>query len=97
MDTVYGRYRLLRPKSALVPLDNNADLDDLFWPPRPSLEMPTRYPPYKKKTIPLKETRWSKPPQSFSSIIQGTDPQQKNKDERTDHEKRLTEIKIKKS
>lgn len=60
-----GRYRGLRPASALLPNNNNVDLDDPKFP-RVSpkvlpLNCPNPYPDGKRRPKPLRETLWSKP------------------------------------
>lgn len=61
-----GVFRGLRPHSAIVPLNNNADLDRPKWPRiHPNvhpLNLPIRYPDGKRRPIPLKQTFWVKPP-----------------------------------
>jgi hypothetical protein len=60
-----GIFRGLRPHSAIIPLDNNADLDNPKWPalsPKVApLNMPFRY-DGKRRPKHLKDTLWVKPP-----------------------------------
>jgi len=57
-----GDFRGLRPHSAKIPHDNNADLDKPFWPPPAVLDLPNPYPDILKRPVSLRETKWSLPP-----------------------------------
>ncbi|RWS16356.1 39S ribosomal protein L38: mitochondrial-like protein [Dinothrombium tinctorium] len=63
-----GPFRMLRPSSALIPLNNNADLDKPFWPHASKLNFPLRWPRFRARYVALRETRWSKPPQEHPSV-----------------------------
>lgn len=54
-----GRFRYLRPPSATLPLNNNADLDARRGPNRPEYAM--QYPDGKRRPIALRDTWWVKP------------------------------------
>jgi hypothetical protein len=57
-----NQFRNLRPASAKVPLNNNADLDYPIWPPMHRHSILNKYPEVRKKWKPLKDTKWMKPP-----------------------------------
>jgi len=61
-----GDFRYLRPHSAKIPLNNNVDLDRPFWPPPNNFDLPQKYPRSGKIWKPLRETRWSSPPNEWS-------------------------------
>jgi hypothetical protein len=63
-----GAFRSLRPASATVPLNNNVDLDRPFWPFAAKLNLPTKYPDGKRRPKPLRDTKWSLPPQEHPSF-----------------------------
>ena len=67
-----GRWRGLRPASAILPHNNNADLDNPKWP-RISpdvmpLNCPNPYPDGKRRPKPLRDTLWTKPLPEHHSI-----------------------------
>ncbi|KAH9404382.1 39S ribosomal protein L38, mitochondrial [Tyrophagus putrescentiae] len=67
-----GRWRGLRPASAILPHNNNADLDNPKWPrispDKLPLNCPNPYPDGKRRPKPLRETLWSKPLPDHHSI-----------------------------
>lgn len=67
-----GRWRGLRPVSAILPHDNNADLDNPKWPrisaDKLPLNCPNPYPDGQRRPKPLRDTLWSKPLPDHHSI-----------------------------
>lgn len=57
-----NQFRTLRPASAKVPLNNNPDLDYPIWPPTKRHSILNTYPVIPRAVKPLRETKWSKPP-----------------------------------
>ncbi|OTF78422.1 39S ribosomal protein L38, mitochondrial-like protein [Euroglyphus maynei] len=60
-----GRFRGLRASSAILPYNNNADLDKPKWPRISAnvqpLNVPNPYPDGKRRPKSLRQTLWSKP------------------------------------
>ena len=63
-----GPWRLLRPASAKIPLNNNADLDRPFWPHGAKQFLPLKYPKPFIHPKPLRETKWVIPPQDHPHL-----------------------------
>ena len=58
-----GKWRGLRPSSAIIAHNNNADLDNPIWPPPKKLNIKMRYPDSKKRRpVPVRTTKWALPP-----------------------------------
>jgi hypothetical protein len=68
-----GAFRALRPASALQAHNNNADLDNPMWPHPSRLEVAMRYPFEKRAPVPLRQTKWSLPPQEHPHLRVQTD------------------------
>lgn len=72
-----GRFRGLRASSAILPLNNNADLDNPRWPRATSdvipLNVPNPYPEGKRRPKPL-GSFWKKPlPEHYSIQVEYSD------------------------
>lgn len=84
-----GRYRGLRAASAILPYNNNADLDKPLWPRANSdvqpLNLPNPYPNGKRRPKPLKKTLWSKP------LIEHHSLRIDHQDSLTDTDKKMNE------
>lgn len=84
-----GRYRGMRAASAILPHNNNADLDDPKWP-RISpdvlpLNCPNPYPDGKRRPKPLRLTKWVIPlPEHHSLRVDF--PENLSKDDKTSYE-----------
>lgn len=67
-----GRFRGLRPASATLPYNNNADLDAPLWPRiNPDinpLNVPNPYPDGKRRPKNVKQTLWAKPLNEHHSL-----------------------------
>lgn len=57
----YGNWRPMRPASALIAHNNNADLDSPKWPLPTRIEIAQRYPDSTRRPKPLRETKWGIP------------------------------------
>lgn len=66
----FGRFRGLRPPSALKPLNNNEDLDCPKWPHPDKVDLPMRYPFIFKQVKPLKDSKWAVPPEQRPSLVE---------------------------
>lgn len=63
-----GPYRALRPASSLRAHNNNVDLDYPMWPHPSRLEVAMRYPFGPRSPVPLRQTKWSLPPQEHPHL-----------------------------
>lgn len=87
--TKVGVFRGLRPASAILPYNNNADLDNPRWPRISAdvhpLNMPNPYPDGTRRPKALKDTLWSKPlPEHHSLRIDH--PENLSDDDKRKHE-----------
>ena len=56
-----GAFRYLRNSSAIIPLENNVELDYPIWPHSSKLLKPMRYPYRVTNAKPRKESKWILP------------------------------------
>lgn len=63
-----GFFRNLRNASALIPLDNNLDLDYPIWPHSSKLAKPMRYPYRNTPRRAYKDSKWAIPLKDHPSV-----------------------------
>lgn len=92
-----GHWRGLRPASAVLPHNNNADLDNPKWPRISSDKMPINcpnpYPDGKRRPKALSDSLWSKPLPDHHSIRIDFEENLTDKDKNSLHNKKASNSK----